>query len=916
MKRLLASAIVLASGITLSAQTLALGLGELTLQSALNQPLKAEIELVDSKGLTEFDIKPSLASQADFDRAGVERAYFLTKIQFKVENNHLVLSSTELVNEPFLNFLIELNWPTGRVLREYTVLLDPPVFEESTAQPFVNTATSAPFDEEQVQLAEPSTPVAVNHWDEPAAPGSYKVQPNDTLWAIALATRPERAVSPQQMMLALQAENPEAFIGGNINRLKSHYVLRVPDAERIKAISFNEAVAEVARQNQVLKAGTAQLDATGRASQPAPHKAETEGGEVRLLSDKSSAADTALATGDANGEGASRQVLENDLAIALENVDKSERENTELNSKLKALEEQVGTLQRLISLKDDQLANLQANKAAENNAAATTDFNYQALDTAASATAAAEPQEAEVSVPAAEDEAAEKAKQEAEAAEQAKKEAAEKARRARLEALMAAQEPAPEPSLLDDLLANPAIPAGVLAVILLAAVLVVRTLKKRKEAASLKEADAADLAVLNDIDSSAGSLDDFDFHEEELDAPLLDEASEPLPADADEQSEHFDTVQTPSDALSASDFCIAYGKFEQAVELLQAAIVQEPARTDLRLKLLEVYVEMDNAKGFATAETELRKLNDARANSQAEQLRQRLSAPIAAAAFTSVAAAKAEELPDLDLQLSSNLADDFAEGLDFSDALDNLDDLPAPAPAAQAEAAGDDALDFDLGDFNPEPTPSAAPQEQKPVEDDFLEFDLDSFDSAPVEDAPELAAAPAQADNLGALEFDLGDDLGSDSVELQSEANEEAAAMDSLESLLDSEEVGDQQLPDLDFDLSDSAEQVQMADEQLEEAPTDFDLDSIQSTDTQDLAPALETVTASSEGDIDLEQLAQAEDDFSMLSGTDESATKLDLARAYIDMDDLEGARELLQEVVQEGSPAQQSEAKGLLSNL
>ncbi|MEN9464384.1 MAG: hypothetical protein RL217_565, partial [Pseudomonadota bacterium] len=351
MKRLLANAILLASSISLSSQALALGLGELTLQSALNQPLKAEIELVDAKGLSEFDIKSALASQADFDRAGVDRAYFLTKISFKVENNRIVLTSREAVNEPYLNFLIELNWPQGRVLREYTVLLDPPVFEEQSYEPvvaapvaaesvgdFSDESAAAPEQEavdvsQTAETPEANKPAPSNHWDEPAAPGNYKVQQNDTLWAIALQTRPARDITPQQMMLALQQENAQAFIGGNINRLKSHYVLRIPDAEKIRAISAAAAVAEVARQNQAIKssapAQVAQIDATNRAAAQAEVSNEAAGGEVRLLADKNSSHSAAGASGSVAEGNSNRQALENDLAIALENVDKNQRENQE-----------------------------------------------------------------------------------------------------------------------------------------------------------------------------------------------------------------------------------------------------------------------------------------------------------------------------------------------------------------------------------------------------------------------------------------------------------------------------------------------------------------------------------------------------------------------------------------------------------
>lgn len=917
MKRLLANAILVASSISLSSQALALGLGELTLQSALNQPLKAEIELVDAKGLSEFDIKSALASQADFDRAGVDRAYFLTKISFKVENNRIVLTSREAVNEPYLNFLIELNWPQGRILREYTVLLDPPVFEEQNYEPVVAAPVAAEsvgdFSEEAAvapeqetadalpatETPEASKPAPSNHWDEPAAPGNYKVQQNDTLWAIALQTRPARDITPQQMMLALQQENAQAFIGGNINRLKSHYVLRIPDAEKIRAINAAAAVAEVARQNQAIKssapAQAAQIDATNRAAAQAEVSTEAAGGEVRLLADKNNSHSAAGASGSVAEGNGNRQALENDLAIALENVDKNQRENQELHGKLESLEEQISTLQRLISLKDDQLASLQAGSAQATPATAE-------ANTQAPAAVEAEGAPATDAVAPVAEEAAAKARAEAEAKEQA--------RRAQLAALMAEPEPAPEPELLDQLLADPMIPAGVLVVILLAAVLIVRSVKKRKDNKLNKDVKSANLTVLNDIDTQS-SLDDFDFHEGDIQASFDEE----LDVEAPVLDEHVETqaheAEKTADPLSEADFCIAFGKFEQALDLLRAAIAQEPKRSDLRLKLLEVYVEMDNAKGFAEAETALQGLGDAQANRTATQLRQRLSAPIAiktaAAAAPVVAAAPVSapapvESPEVDLTA------DFDEGMDFEAALD-LDSYAAPA--AQAESA-DSSMDFDLGDFeieSTEPEVAVEIEEPAPASEDALEFDMSAFSRS--EPAPATPASGAEKSALGDLEFDLGDDLESVDFTESKAQQVEAEALDSLEDLLDSSEAGSDELPDLDFDLTEAETPAPAADDDLS-----FDLNAVEA----EPAPAPQAVAVEDSsapvGDIDLDQLAQADDDFDMLAGTDECSTKLDLARAYIDMEDIEGARELLQEVMQEGSAEQQAEARGLISNL
>ncbi len=555
MKRLLANTLMLAGGLTASSHLLALGLGELQLKSALNQPLSAEIALLESQGLSQWEIKPALASAADFERAGVDRLYFLTKLDFKVEGDRIVVSSREPVNEPFLNFLIELNWPAGRVLREYTVLLDPPTFEEQSIQPLVATPYGATT--ETVAIQPPAQPAVVNRWEsEPAAPGSYKVQKDDTLWEIALSTRPDRSVSAQQMMLAIQAENPNAFIGGNINRLKTHQVLSIPDADRVRAIAMGTAVQEVERQNRELNSA-AQIDATGRAGKNAVAGADRSGGEVRLVAPSSSDAESAGASGDVAATlGSGRQqALENDLAIALENVDKSRRENQELRQRLEALEEQINTLQRLITLKDDQLASMQvepaqvADDVAQQSEAVVAEAEQPVVEAEQEAVvesedAVSEEAQAPVDQVAAEAEEAAvdfnyagDAEQSAEASEPvaAEAEAAKAAenaeeRRKRIAALIAEQEEArrPEPTLVDQMMAQPQIPLAGLGILALIGALVARMLKKRKEAKEEQEDDLlGEELAFAEGDVDAESLDDLDFDDElataEFDGEPLDE---------------------------------------------------------------------------------------------------------------------------------------------------------------------------------------------------------------------------------------------------------------------------------------------------------------------------------------------------------------------------------------------------------
>ena len=301
MKRTLLSTLVITSTLGINANVFALGMGELELKSTLNQPLQAEIVLSNIDDLSEWEIKPSLASDGDFDRAGVEKIFFLSDIDFEIKGNRIVLSSDKSVTEPFLNFLVQVNWPSGRVLREYTLLLDPPVFDDAI-QPLAVEQKSQRVETTAV------VPAAVqpNAWQtEAAAPGTYKVQKDDTLWEIAINTRPSRKVSPQQMMLAIQDSNPGAFINGNINRLKTHQTLRIPTQQQMAARNNIQALNEVQRQNSELKTAGAQLDATAKAAQTNEAVQNIDGGELKLLSSTSEVAKAAGASGDISrgGEG-------------------------------------------------------------------------------------------------------------------------------------------------------------------------------------------------------------------------------------------------------------------------------------------------------------------------------------------------------------------------------------------------------------------------------------------------------------------------------------------------------------------------------------------------------------------------------------------------------------------------------------
>ncbi|HSC84032.1 MAG TPA: FimV/HubP family polar landmark protein, partial [Pseudomonas sp.] len=396
--RKLVLAIAAASALT-SGTAHALGLGEVTLKSSLSQPLVAEIELLEVRDLAPNEVIPALASPEEFNKAGVDRQYFLTDLKFtpviKANGKSVIrVTSNKPVREPYLNFLVEVLWPNGRLLREYTLLLDPPLYSPQTAAAAPRLPVAAPAPRPQVaapaprpmtQAAAPAAPVAPAPRPavptapvSPVAPAAaskvaadqYKTTSSDTLWEIAQSSRQDGSV--HQAMLAIQDLNPDAFVGGNINRLKSGQVLRLPTEQQIKSRSQSEAIAQVTEQNTAWREGRSlaangarQLDATKRDSAgAAPAKTEVKD-NLKLVSGEAS---KSAVGGDKGAAG--NKALNDQLAVTKESLDSSRRENEELKSRMTDLQGQLDKLQKLIALKDNQLAKLQSDLATQANTTA------------------------------------------------------------------------------------------------------------------------------------------------------------------------------------------------------------------------------------------------------------------------------------------------------------------------------------------------------------------------------------------------------------------------------------------------------------------------------------------------------------------------------------------------------------------
>lgn len=911
MLRKLAIAIA-ASGAMSAAQVYALGLGEIQLDSALNQPLDARIKLVKASELENWEIKPALASANEFEQAGVERVFFLNNLKFEVEREgddvFVNLSTQQPVVEPFLNFLVQVDWPSGRLLREYTLLLDPPVFnEEQPAEPVAAPEQEMPEEPlpgtgvAEVPAAETvPVPVPPPVVEEPAfeptpkpeveEERTYAVRPNDTLWEIALDVRPSRDLTPQQVMLAIQDENPEAFISGNINRLKKNQVLRIPSEDQMRGRSFRESVSEVAVQNEAVEQRRAQLDAT-RKSQIIDRDDSLGDAQLNLVAEGDATAEgERLAGGQVSERAAgSQSKLDQELSLALENLDKSNRENQELRTRLEALEEQINTLQRLINLKDEQMVALQTGMTPEAKEVGkpVSDLSAPVTEEAGSATELADGQDlnfADDSAPVAE------SKPETEQPVQP----APKAETAATKPTLQAPRQLPPAGPMDFLMENLPLVGGGLSALLLA-LLGLRAVRNRK---SEKDEDK-EAAFLNDtmedlsdhpMDANTDNLDE-EFADLELGDDVVDgglsldgesaETAMPdvgLPDALDEQ--HHES----GDTLGEAEMYMAYGRLDRAKDLLETALISEAGRTDLRMKLLEVMSEQDDSAGFAEHFDEIVSNGSDEQKEEANRLRQNLSNPEAGA--------------EQELVLDSDLSE--GEELDFSEfENDNL----GLSEAEESELdLGSEELDFDLDGLELDSGEEAATTSldsdvSLDADENALDFELNLDDSTSSEGELDLdLEAPlveSEDDDSMSLDFDV-EDSGLDLTE-----GDELPTLDSDLDLELSEELGDEE-PSLEFesDLADTTGSDLDADlggdldlTLDEELPT-LDMDSDLGGDDLSLDSEL-SLDADLDSDLDLDQEMDITLDTSSNDGEDtlaqldelESELSSDLADLESDLD-------------------------------
>ena len=1018
----------------ISTDALALGLGRVNVESSLNQPLRVRIEVLQLGDTRLQDVNIQVATPEDFERFNIQRSIFLNNIRFTTDvnsqGNFVILTTNQIVREPYLSFILETRWANGRLLSEHTILLDLPVYEDedeavtaspinraisaaltpqsprqiaepaaptpasyssiSSVQPIIQSGVTAPpraedisplqntaveasaavesstesdssqtevpsalaqtaADESEAQLAEdlaadsePSTELEEEPAEVPndtseeladdtvdsnvgelaagsapddsapeeqaddtvdsnvgelaagsasddsaseeqaeaqateeanpveeVAPRTITTGSTDTLSGIALRIRPDDSSSIQQIMLAIQDLNPDAFISGNINRLRNGEVLRVPSISDIQAIGQREAVVEVNRQNQQV---TIDLQPLAAPSNTAPGQDEETSGQLSVITSDPDADSTSGAgvSVDADDNALDDRIgeLENQLALREEEADRARIEKEELEFRLAELDERIAAAQEIIRLRDLQLAQLQQSLA----------------DAVAEAELLAQRSQAADSIPA--------------------------------EVTTTETQPAGfVDSLLKTLMGNSIalISAVVVVILALAGFLVTRSKGKQSDQEGLDSisenefkgvTDAQDIA--DDRDAVMGS-EFHDYKEAELDSELDEIISIGEQKQQGLSGISADSVLEPEqDVALGVDILIDRGQLEHADFLLAQALKQSPEDAQLLLKQLEITVARGDFSVFEMQAESLQNQNNPAVDEKIDVLRKELAAhtltdPPTADAVTSEAET-ASFSGDLGFDLesfegdSSHLADDPTEGEKTTSSNEIEFDSEEADVVTEVDLSVETAADevvFETLEFDQNVEPELADGDSKDPED--FEIDTLEFDVAELEREGPVPAEPEEELDLETFSFDAPPSVAP--------PVEEAVSDGSFDDIV----------LDFDFDEADPKAETEL-DAVADPKRFDSDLDDDPTVVVGD-ADASDDLDFLAEEDIAFE-IPDHEGDPESLSDEDETATKLELAYAYQKMGDSDGAREILREVISEGTKAQMKEAQNLIVTL
>lgn len=964
---LLAALLTSAFGVAGVSEAQAAGLGKLTVYSAIGQPLNAEVALTATpEEMSALSAK--LASHDDFKKAGIEFMSALSGLRLSVAKQPdgqpvLKLTTERPLNEPFLHFLVELNWTSGRLVREYTFLLDPPEMLQVARPASVVTPVVPHAVLPVIPQAVPAAPAKVQAEPRPArsaddvpviatepkpraalatepsvvmpSSGERQVKSGETLSKIALENKPA-TVGLDQMLVALFNSNREAFDGNNMNRLRAGKILRLPDAGEVAGIDAGEArkliVAQTAdfnayRRNLAAAAALAPATETqprqravGKIKPQVESKAPPVATRDKLEVSPSSPTEAAQSAGAAKATGAtSKAALEEDLIAR----DKALRE---ASGRIAELEKNLENLKHLVELKSQAGAQVQQQaqatlpKLAEVKKPEPAPTVKPVVEPVSAPLPAVAEKPVEAAPPVAP--VAEKPTEAPPAAKPAEPPPATVAP-TQPAAKKPAAPPPPEPSYVEE---NPELVfggGGLLALLL--GYLGFSAYRRKKQAReAVAQHDEPGVAAGG---RAVGS------------GAVVGAASESV--DSGEVSIQGDfseggalTTAESVDPVAEAEVYMAYGRDSQAEEILLEGLKTDPTRTAIHLKLLELYANRKSVPRFEFVANELHGLNGGKGHDwdSAVALAAGLGLTgglfaVAAAAVSPLAsmtdqggqaateaALAAEAQPPVEEEVGSFDFDlDLGTASGVSGAGGAAVDAEPLARQPAAEAGGLD-FDFDLGS----PTQSPPPVEMADtaaVDGNAIDFSLDiGSSSEPLAIEPAAVLAPAATES-NEIAFDLDSSLvqatpvaigvaepvaKSGVTELDFNFDLELGAAEPTPTAVDTgpgatatrtEPLVALDLAGINFDLGEPGSTAELS------APVE---EAIKGTDAA--APAV---------------VPEANPDAVAVETEDsEVATKLELALAYEEMGDREGARELLNEVLNEGSPAQQGQARARLDQL
>ncbi len=980
----------------------AAGLGKLNVMSSLGEPLKADIELIAVTPEDLNSITAAIASQEAYTTQGIEKPASHNSIKVSISKNAagapiLKLNSSQVISEPFLDMLIQVDWASGRLLREYTVLLDPPGYTgeaDSSAQtalaPIISTKRPNPqrnlasASDSEANLNSNNTPIRAqsnnkkpNKRIKPMPANTvnsiamstevsgqdYTTQRGDSLAKIASEMKYE-GISLDQMLVGLYQANPNAFDGKNINRLKIGQIIRRPSQGALSAISSNVARKEIKVQTADWNAYRNKLAGIVAKSPAADSEANmpSTAGKIKTAAEDKSAPITAgpkdvvkLSTGDtatSKVDSANVKVLQDKIASLQEEATAKEKSVKEAQERSASLEKQIADMQKLLALKNGAMADLQNQ--------AETKLADKSVETEKSA--------AVIAAPPVQANPVEAIKSESIKPEGLKPEIVKPV----ISVPTSVEEPGFLTSMLDNLDAGLLAPLGVALALLGGGWLYLRK-KREKSLADFEQGIMtsgglkANTVFGNTANSSVNSGD----------TSFLTDFS---------QSASGGMIDTNDvDPIAEAEVYMAYGRDAQAEEILKDAIAKEPKRYELHLKLLEMYAASKNLSAFETVAGELYtslgahdatwakvaeigvklepnnplyKLNSQPTGSldatdfadsplAAEKdldfsfdndalTKGFAPAGVAVAGLTAAAAIVGTSTKDA-FEFDMHALDDTSatnaltiknevintDVADLQYLVDNklpLEDVINSAIDANTKLVTNDvgprAMDFDMSGFgNNAATFTEAPQDLTQDFDHTMSsnempsLDIPSF-SAP-HFMPDLASQPTnlQASVLESSNLEFSDLQGNwsektgvltESFEFPlAETSESLNNTGAMNAHFADTKLSDES--DFDFDIptlspeAESFKKIDFSDANLFDLTTiDLDLNDSVTGSAVDVTHAN---TALNVEPIEVE-------------------TKLDLVTAYIEMDDKEGAKELLDEVMKEGGVTQRKRAEELLGQL